>query len=113
MSDKPVDAYLNALKFVPDWFVTNEILDGTILSKDNIVFADIDYNIVAYLDNDMSLYTIRSNNNSLDDDTFEDYDPETIIHFRPMAWFNKYMEHKVCEKEIYKCLMPLAWHSTR
>ena len=52
MSDKAVDTYMLALKFVSDWFVTNKMLeklDGAVFSTDDIVFPDIDPNIVTFL----------------------------------------------------------------
>ena len=52
MSDKAVDAYMLPLKFVSDWFVTNKMLeklDGAVFSTDDIVFPDIDPNIVTFL----------------------------------------------------------------
>ena len=44
ISDKAVDSYLLALKFVPDWFVTNKMikkLDNAVLSNDDEMFGDI------------------------------------------------------------------------
>ena len=44
MCDKAVDSYAPSLKFVPDWFVTNKIiekLDNAEFSNDDIVFGDI------------------------------------------------------------------------
>ena len=40
MCDKTVNAYLPVLKFVPDWFVTNEMLetlDYCVFSNDEIM----------------------------------------------------------------------------
>ena len=44
ISDKAVDSHLLALKFVPDWFVTNKMikkLDNAVLSNDDEMFGDI------------------------------------------------------------------------
>ena len=54
MCDKAVDSYPLSLKFVPDWFVTNKIiekLDNAEFSNDDIVFGDI----VAFFSNDSIL----------------------------------------------------------
>ena len=45
MCDKVVDVFLSALKFVPDWFVTNKMLKKllTVLCADHdILFYDKD-----------------------------------------------------------------------
>ena len=52
MSDKAVDAYMLALKFVSDWFVTNKMLeklDGAVFSTADIVFRDVNPNIATFL----------------------------------------------------------------
>ena len=51
MCDKPGDACLPALKFVPYWFVVNKMLeklDDVVFSKDNLDFDDIDSDIVTF-----------------------------------------------------------------
>ena len=45
MCDKAVDFYLLALKFVPDWFIADKMiekLDNAIFSNFYLVFGDID-----------------------------------------------------------------------
>ena len=61
MYDKAVDSYLPALKFVPDWFVPSKIiekLDHSVFSNDDIVFGDIDSDIVTFFSNDIGLNSI-------------------------------------------------------
>ena len=46
LCDKAVDAFLPALKFVPDCFVTNKMLeklDVAVFCNDDIVFVNVDY----------------------------------------------------------------------
>ena len=52
--DKAVDVCLPALKFVPNWFVTNKMLENldNVLYNDDIVFVNTDS------DNDMFLMII-------------------------------------------------------
>ena len=38
------------------------------------------------------------NNFSLDDDNFDDFDPEIINHVRLMAWYSRHKKHKACKK---------------
>ena len=64
MWDKAVDSYLITLKFVPDWSVTNKILeklDNFLFSKANILFHDVDFNIITFLSNYMGFNTIGLN----------------------------------------------------
>ena len=56
-------------------------------------------------------------NINLDDNNFGDCDPETINHVRLMAWYNRFKQHKACEKKkkkkIDEELLPVAWYATR
>ena len=100
MRDKVVDLYLLALKFVPDWFVTSKMIekvDNSGFCNDDLFFGDIDYDVTLF-SNDIGLISINHNNISLDDDNFEDYDPETINHVRVMTWYNRYKSHIACNK---------------
>ena len=44
LCDKAVDAYLPTLKFVSDWFVTNEMLERL----DDVVFSNDDIDLDEY-----------------------------------------------------------------
>lgn len=51
-------SYLLALKHVPDWFVTSKMiekLDNAVFFNDNLVFGDIDAEIVTFISNGKSL----------------------------------------------------------
>ena len=89
MCGKAIDVYLSALKFVPDWFVTNKMLeqfDDIAFSNDDMDLDSKDTNIVIFFSDGVGLDTIDLNNINLDDDKFDDDDPEGIIHNRLMAW---------------------------
>ena len=110
MCDKAVDNFLPALKFVPDWFVLNNMLE-----KRNVVFSndDIDLDdIVTFFSNNISIVTIYFNNINLHSDYFDENNPETIVLVRLMAWCSRYKQREAYEK-IDKELMPIAWHPTR
>ena len=49
---------------------------------------------------------------NLHDISFDEDDPETIIHIKLMAGRNRYKQRKSCEKGISK-EMPVAWPPTR
>ena len=99
MCNKAVECYLLALQLVPVWFVTSTMIEktiNTVFSNDDIVFGDIDSDIVTFFSIDIGLNCMNLNNVNIDDDNFGDYDPETINHFRLMAWYNRYEQHKIC-----------------
>ena len=92
-----VDSYLIALSFVPDWFVTNNIiekLENNIFSNDHVTFGDIGSDIITFFSND-------------------DWKPKTINHVRLMASYNRYKEYKTCKKRIDEKLVPVAWYPIR
>lgn len=68
----------------------SEKLYSSISSNDDIVFLYISFNIVTFFSIDISLNTINLNNIKLDDNDFDNYDPETIIHVHLMGWCNRY-----------------------
>ena len=62
--NKAVAACLSALKFVHNWFVTNEVLeklDNVVFSNDDIYLDDIDSDIVTFFSDGMGLVTIDFN----------------------------------------------------
>ena len=96
MCDKTVDASLPELKFVPDWFVTNKMLE----KLDYVVFSnnidDIDF--VTFFSEIMTLVTLDLNNSDLDDDKFDEDDPYNIILVRITAWHNRFKQRKACKE---------------
>ena len=60
----------------------------------------------------MDVNTIDLNNINLDEDLFED-DPETIVHVRLMAWYNKYKQHESWKKDTSKEITLVSYHPTR
>ena len=82
--------FLAALKFVPDWFVTD------IFSNDDIDFNDIDPDIVTLFSDDVGFVNIDlSNNINLDGVG----DPANVVLARFIAWRNRIKQHKACEKK--------------
>ena len=93
MCNKAVDAFLLTLKFYPDWFNTNKILEkinNLLFSNDDVDLGDIDSDIVTFFSHDMGLVTTDLNNINHDSKNFDENDRETIIHVRFMAWHNKF-----------------------
>ena len=88
MCDKAADSCLPKKKIVPDWFTKSKMiekLDNTVISNDDIVFGDIDSDIVTFFSNDIGLNSVNLNKITLDDDNFDDYEPGTNNHVRFMA----------------------------
>ena len=85
---RPKKCVIKLLLFVltvaaSDWFVTNkklEKLDDVVFSFDDVDLHDIGSDNVIFVSDDIGLKTIYLNNINLDDDNFDDYDRETIIH---------------------------------
>ena len=62
-----------------------EELDDVVFSNDDIDLPDIDSGIVTFFSNEMGVITTDFDNINLDDDHFDEDDPETIIHVRLVA----------------------------
>ena len=62
-------------------------LDNAEIINDNIVFVD-DSDNVTFFSDDMSFAYVDLNNLSLENNHFDDDDPETIIEIRIVTWCN-------------------------
>ena len=62
-------------------------LDNAEIINDNIVFVD-DSDNVTFFSDDMSFAYVDLNNLSLENNHFDDNDPETIIEIRIVTWCN-------------------------
>ena len=85
MFDIIVDTCLLGLKFAPDSFVTSkmrEILNKVAFCNDD---TDLDYiypDIVTFFSDYMGINTMSLNIINLDDNSFNEDDPDTIIHVK-------------------------------
>ena len=96
-----VDSFILALKFIPDWFVTSKRIGNSIILNFNdidIIFDDIDSDIVKLFSSDIVLNSIKINN----DNNFDDCNPKIINHVRLLAWYNRYSQYKACQKRQIK-----------
>ena len=83
-----------ALKFVPDWFVTNKMiekLDNAVSSNDHIIFGDIDSDTATFYSNDIDLNRINLKSANHDDDS--------SIKFFNIAHF--FIGFKQIQKNLY------------
>ena len=102
------------LKYCPDKYkgketCGNAVDDVLVFANGDIFFYDVDCNNITFPNDDVVLSNIDLININLDDDIFDEDDPETIDHVRLMTWRNRFKQCKSCKKEI----MPLAWHPIR
>ena len=62
MRDKAFNAFLPALNFVPDWFVTKkniiEKLDDTLFANHTIIFMNVDSNNVTFFGGEMGNFSV-------------------------------------------------------
>ena len=68
--DKVVDDFLQASKFVPDWFVTNKMikrLHNVLFSNNDILFFDEGSGNVTFSSDEMGILSVDLNNINLDD----------------------------------------------
>ena len=56
----------------------------------------------------MGIVSVDLNNINIDHVNFDEDNPETIIHVRLMAWYNKLKQRKAFKKDKSKELMPVA-----
>ena len=80
-------------KFVPDWFVTNKLLEkfgDLVLSNNDIDLEVIDSDIATVLCDARRLFIIDLTHINLDDNNFDEDDLGTIVYVRLMARCNRY-----------------------
>ena len=80
-------------KFVPDWFVTNKLLekiDDLVLSNNDIDLEVINSDIATVLSDTRRLFIIDLTHINLDDNNFDEDDLGTIVYVRLVAWSNRY-----------------------
>ena len=83
MRDKAVHSYVLTLRFVPDQFVKNKMLeklDNSIFSNGDLFFHEVDPKTFTILSNDMSFNCIDLNNIDLDHGNFDEEDTKTVNH---------------------------------
>ena len=80
-------------KFVPDWFVTNKLLekiDDLVLSNNDIDLEVINSDTATVLSDTRRLFIIDLTHINLDDNNFDEDDLGTIVYVRLVAWSTRY-----------------------
>ena len=90
-----VDDCLAALKFVSDGFVISKMLDNASHANDNMFFYNEDFNKVTFIACQRQILAADLDKIKLgNDDNFYENDPDTIIHFRLLAWCSNFKKRK-------------------
>ena len=101
MCDKAVDDCLAGMKLVPDLFATSQmILFTTLYADENILFFNEDYGNVAFSCNEMGILNKALKNVNLDDISYEEDDPDTIVFVRLLALHIKFGKLEAFKKEL-------------
>ena len=117
--DKVADDFLPAWKFVPDWFVTSNMIEKfytALYVDDGLLFFDEDSGNATFCCNEMGILRVNSNNINLDytnDEEDDPDDPDAIILARLLAWDSKFEKHRAVKWVLNEELMPLVWHAKR
>ena len=119
--NEAVDGCAEALKFIPDWFVTmkmlemfHEMLEIFHHTNDEIIIFDEDFSKVTYFANGIGIVDVDVNKINFEHDKyFYENGPEFIVLVRLLDWCNKFENHKAFKKDLSKELMSVTWHPTR
>ena len=90
------------VKFVPDWCATSKTIKKVVTALcayENILYFEEDLGNVAFNCNEMSILNIDLRNINLDN-SFDEDDPGTIIHFRLLTWHIKSENSKTLKKRV-------------
>ena len=95
--DKSVGDCLEALKFVPHWFVTSKMIKKVFTALHahrNILYFNEDSNNLKFCCNEMGILSVNLNNINRDDSNYREDDPDTVILIKLLAWNIKFEKHK-------------------
>ena len=101
MCHEAVDDCLAALKFVPDQFVTSEIikkLSTAFYTDENILNFNKDSGSVICSCNGMGILNIDLNDINLDDTNFDEDGPDVYFIVRILDWHFKFEKRKTLIK---------------
>ena len=103
MCDQTIDDCLAALNFISNQFVTSKMLrkfDKVLLAADKILVFNEDFNKVTFIANQRHILVVDLDKINLDNDKkFDEDDPDSVIHVRPLAWHSKFEKCKALKKD--------------
>ena len=109
--DEAVDDFLPTLNFVPDWFETIKMIKKLFTAlyvDENILHFDEDFGNAVFNCDEMGIPNIDLDCINLEDNDFDEDNPDTIIYVRLLAWHTKFEKRKAFNKDIAKELMPCS-----
>ena len=86
---------------VHDWFVRSKMtknLFTALYADENILYFDEEFGNVIIKYNEMGILNIDLNCINLDDNNFDENDPDTITHVRLLTWHIKFENCKELKK---------------
>ena len=75
-----------------------EKFDKALLANDDILFFNEDFAKVTFTASQRHILVVDLNKINLDNDNFDENDPDTIIHVRLLAWSGKFEKCKALKK---------------
>ena len=105
MCDNAADDFVLAIKLVPDLFITSNVIGklyDVVFSNDDLVFGDLKSGFVAFFSNDKGLNIVTMDSINLEDNNFNNFDPETINYITLMGWSNRLNQGKSRKKRQMK-----------
>ena len=93
MCDAAFDDFLPALNLFPIGLLQVRWLKIFIVFHSQMMIYSFLMKVLVisnFLVNEIGILSVDLNNNNLDDNNFYEDDPETIIHVRLMAWYNRH-----------------------
>ena len=70
-------------------------LDNAVFSDDDVVFVNEDSDNATFFSDDRVFNALYLHNINLDDDTFDNDDPEATVHVILMDWCEKYIQYNI------------------
>ena len=110
MCDEAVNDSLAALKLIFHWFITSKMIRKrytALYANENILYFNEDSGDAVSSCNEMEIFSIFLNNNNVDNN-FDEYDPDTIILIRLLAWHSKFKKRKAPKIKVSKESIPVA-----
>ena len=82
-------------------------------ADENILYFNEDFGNVTFCCNEMGILSVNLNNANLDDNNYEEDDPDTIILIRILAWHFQFEKRKELKEKVSEKLMPITCHPKR
>ena len=65
-----------------------------LFSNDDLISGDLKSGFFAFFSNDKGLHIVTLDSINLDDNDFDNFDPETVTHIMLLGWYNRFNQGK-------------------